>query len=190
MNIETYEIEEVKGEMGNLAADSEACELIKKLGLEGQQTLVDPSSDTRFPYPKMTSQQALVFSTCFPEVSDIKNFRQHIIPLRVLQVAAFCKDHPSVHHLEVWSAGSVKEDPILVARTAQYGGDTFLLARWGEALASFDALKKKSATMLRAKRFKELKKAEQDVKGALECVDSYVENAVETGDYRAPSFYI
>jgi len=49
MQVETYEIEEIKDELGIMAADSEAGDLIEKLGLEGQKKLFNGETVTRMP---------------------------------------------------------------------------------------------------------------------------------------------
>lgn len=135
MHIETYEIEEVTGELDVMAADSEALELCNKLGLAGQIALADKKTDTRFPYPRMTMADIAVYGTLFNARTEIKEYKAGIIPLRVLQVAAFCREHPLIKKLEVWHPKIVKDDPILVASTRDYGeGELYLIARWGNAL--------------------------------------------------------
>lgn len=151
MQVETYEIEELKGECENLAADSEAVELIKKLGLTGQSELVEPNSETRFPYPMLTIEQHNVFKLVCPVETRLEAFKGGIIPLRVLQVAAFCKEMPQIHHLEVWHPANVRDDPILIGKIREYSSEGFLLARWGEHLKPFDELRKEAARIWASK---------------------------------------
>lgn len=151
MQIETYEIEEIKSsDASTMAADSEAIELCKKLGLEGQIRLTDPETDTRFPYPKMSARQNLVFSTLFPEVTKLEQFGSGIIPLRVLQVAAFCKEQPTIHHMRVWHTADIRKDPILIGYTSDYASEHYLLARWGDALEDFEVLAQRAVSTIKA----------------------------------------
>lgn len=146
MLVETYEIEEINAsEASVMAADSAAMELVEKLGLKGQLKLSSPETGTRFPYPRMSAVQKAVFETLFPTKTGLTNYDQGIIPLRVLQVAAHCKDMPQTAHLQVWHAESIKEDPILVGSPTPYSSEEYLLARWGDALPSFDEMKEKAA---------------------------------------------
>lgn len=188
MQIETYEIEEVKGELGNLAADSEAIELAKKLNLTGQISLSDTNTDTRFPYPQMTKEQHLIFKTLFPESSPVESFKGGIIPLRVLQVIAFCKDFPQTKYMEVWHSRLYREDPILTGREDNYRGDVYLLARWGESLLSFDALAKKAMPLIKATYTKNIKEALEKLQLRLRTIDESLPEIIHDGDI--PSFYI
>lgn len=151
MQVETYEIEEIKGEMGVMAADSESLELIQKLGLTGQMNFANGETVTRFPYPKMSPLQHKVFSLLFPEHDEISKYDGGIIPLRVLQVAAYVKENPPAkfNKICVWHTGVAKEDPILVGHSAEWGGEFYLLARWGDALDSFEKLCEKAKKVWR-----------------------------------------
>lgn len=189
MQVETYEIEEIKSsEAATMAADSEAIELIEKLGLAGQRTLVNTDTATRFPYPRMTKVQAVVFGAVFPARDPLSKFDAGIIPVRVLQVAAFCKDFPQTAYLEVWHTGVPRKDPILVGRTSQYHSDNYLLARWGDALESFDVLAEKAKSILQAHYQRRLNK----MTNALDALRNECNNAgdlaVLTGE--EPSFAI
>lgn len=147
MNIETYEVEELKSsEATTMAADSEAIELIEQMGLKGQQILCNKDTATRLPYRKMTALEHLVFSTFCPQQTPLEDYASGIIPLRVLQVAAHCKQTGFFKHLEVWHPADVKVDPVLVGiwEERPYVRHPFLLARWGEVMPTFEELVKKS----------------------------------------------
>jgi len=189
MKVETYEIEEINAsEASTMAADSEAIELIEQLGLSGQKTLISPEAATRFPYPLMSAAQLAVFSTLFPDKVEAKEYRQGIIPLRVLQVIAFCKDLPQCHYLEIWHAHAVKEDPILVGRAQQYGSQNYLLARWGDALPTFDEMKVKAALVLAPRLVNEMNRAKAKIDGYISGINEIVAVYLETGD--KPSYNV
>lgn len=182
MQIETYEIEEVKGELGNMAADSEAIELIGKLELDGQQKLTCPDTATRFPYPRLSATQAVVFGTLFPQKTSVRSYSQGIIPLRVLQVIAFCKDMPQTKCLRIWHAASVKEDPVLVGSTSEYSNEEYLLARWGDSLLPFDALKEKALPLITNNLTLDLSKAKQKLDSYTATVKELAQRFMETGE--------
>lgn len=170
MKVETYEVEEISNELGVMAADAEAAELIEKLGLDGQRSLLHTETCTRFPYRKMSPVELKVFSSLFPVRQKLEEYRAGIVPIRVLQVAAFCKENAPDDMkggLHVWHTGVAKEDPILVGHTSGYGGEFYLLARWGEALATMDEMmtKAKSAWIAKAqaKLRKEIADAQSDI---------------------------
>jgi hypothetical protein len=183
MKVETYEIEEINSsEASTMAADAEALELIEKLGLEGQKSLTNPNTATRFPYPRMTQVQAVVFGACFPRVVKLEEFSREIIPLRVLQVAAFCKEWPQSAHLEVWHTGVAKKDPVLVGADSRYSSEKFLLARWGDALPTFEELQENAKSILRAQYALKISKLEQATTTMRHSLDDLVENAVQNGE--------
>jgi hypothetical protein len=189
MQIETYEIEEVQGELGVMAADSEALELCEKLGLAGQLELSNKETDTRFPYPKLTAVQQTVFKALFPEETALERFSSGIIPLRVLQVAAFCKEQPLIKKIVVWHPQDVKKDPVLLGRTAEYGGDYFLLARWGEALLPFEKLQEMALPIIKAN----MEEKAAEIRASLETferrIDTLAKTAVLTGKLSIPTYY-
>lgn len=182
MQIETYEIEEVKGEFGNMAADSEAIELIGRLELEGQQKLTCTDTATRFPYPRLSASQAVVFGALFPQKTSVRSYSQGIIPLRVLQVVAFCKDMPQTKCLKVWHAASVKEDPILIGSPGEYSNEEYLLARWGDSLLPFDELKAKALPLIVNNFTLDLTKAKQKLDSYMATAKELAARYLETGD--------
>lgn len=190
MNVETYEIEEINNSEASLmAADSEAIEICQKLGLVGQLKLADPETATRFQYPKITAVQKLVFGSLFPQVTRLERFESGIVPLRVLQVAAWCKDQPLIHHIDVWHTKDVKKDPILIGVTKEYGGDEYLLARWGDALESFEALQKAAAPVIAAKLKSLLTVGISKMQARLGSIEAEADEAVLDGEISWPSYY-
>lgn len=191
MKVETYEIEEMNSsEASCLAADGEAALLIERLGLAGQQDLANPKTATRFPYPRMSAREELIYGLCFPERTEVTRYRAGIIPVRVLQVLAFCKDgeFKQCGHMEIWHTATPKEDPILVAREHQYGGGNHLLARWGDSLKTLDELAKFAKPLLHARLNNKLKSAVSKASAMLETVDALVTEAMLTGKEPTPQF--
>lgn len=157
MQVETYEVEEIKGEMGIMAADSEAIELAEKLGLTGQAKLANKETGTRLPYREITMEEKNIFEACFPNKTELETYSHGIIPLRVLQVVAHCKENNLFDNYVVWHPAPGQTDPVLIGekkvRPEGWNFDTtatFLLARWGESLDTLDALREKAKKILLA----------------------------------------
>lgn len=187
MQIETYEIEEVKGEAGNLAADAEAIELAERLGLAGQQKLCKPDTLTRIPYPKLTALQRVVFETMFPNKTPVENYSDGIIPLRVLQVVAYCRENRLHKRLEVWHPEPGEVDPVLIGtdRESTYSaGDDYLLARWGEALEPFNALAEKAKAKWVAIKRLQITKCLREAQSDLDMLGEIAAEVFETGRNR------
>jgi len=181
MIVETFEVEESKDEMALLAADSEACELIEKLNLVGQLGLTDTETVTRFPYRKLTKEEGLVYGLLCPKRTAIEAYRDGIIPLRVLQVAAHANETGYLDSLIVWHPENADiKDPLLIGTkkvvtgpaSYQYDTEQYLLARWGTELPSFDELKKLAKKMWINSTKLKLATVQREVLAAIQSVDS------------------
>jgi hypothetical protein len=187
MQIETYEIEEISGDAGNMAADAEAIELAERLGLKGQQQLAKPDTLTRIPYPKLTAIQRLVFGTVFPHKTEVTDYSEGIIPLRVLQIVAYCRENSLYRRIEVWHPEPGRVDPVLIGTTREslyHSGEDFLLARWGEALATFEQLTEQAKTKWVALKRQDLAKILRTVQADMEGLDDIANVAFLTGHDR------
>jgi len=163
MKVETFEIEDTShGEMNTLACDAEAIELIEKLGLTGQKSLVNPTTVTRLPYQVMTNEEFKVYKAVCPEACAVKDFDAETIPLRVIQVYAGALELSLFKRVEIWYAKEAKidKDPFLVGVTSNnnrsWEEKFYLLARWGKELISFDEMKSLAVKKLRDTRRSEL----------------------------------
>ena len=163
MKIETYEIEPASTEIETLANDGEAKMLCEELGLTGQLSLVDNKEATFFPYRHMTNIEMRVFKVHCPMQTNLTSYKSDVIPVRVLQVAAHALKLGKLHHIEVWHPKDAKLDPVLVGYTTQYGGDLYLLARWGEAWKDFTVLLSEAKKHYMSVRKAKLDKAVQEL---------------------------
>ena len=190
MNIETYEVEEVKGELGTMAADSEAMELIEKLGLEGQKALCNKETDTRFPYRRMTQLEFFVYRQHLPETTRLEQYKSGLIPLRVLQVAAHAKECGYLSFIEVWHPEDVRVDPLLVGvKGESWNGERYLLARWGESLKPFQDLQKEAIEIWKATASSKLGEIQKEVESEIRRLDQYAQRAALTGKVQTFTFY-
>lgn len=194
MKIETYEVEEVNNELAAMAADSEALEIIDKLGLAGQKALANGETATRHPYRRMTKEEHFVYSMLCPVSSPLKDFKSETIPLRVLQVAAHAIDCGMFKSLVIWSPeyASIK-DPVLVGIATPPGqtwGDAFyILARWGKELDPMETM----LPMARKIWSRKMRAKYAQIKAEI-AADERMIDATESSDtvptkYEPPSFY-
>lgn len=200
MLVETYEINEQTAD-GKVENEAEIKELVEKLGLEGQSKFFKSESGqvTVFPYRKMTKQEKLVYETLCPKESEIEEFDDSLIPLRVLQVISHVKDTGFIHKLKVWHPESADiKDPVLVGvrwnKKEDIGDDYrdreyYILARWGEELASFVELSKQALDIIKARFKKSLAEAVAEAQTRLASLDSFVEGKFREGSKPSVSFY-
>lgn len=147
MKVETYEAQEVSAE--HPECTDEARNLMESLGLSGQLRLVSEpepgQSAAPFPYRKMTMEEGVVYGLLCPAMTDLKNYAETQVPLRVLQVAAHAREH--FRSLMVLHPLGIEKDPVLIGCKGEtYQRDQwFILARWGEELDEWPVLVKKAA---------------------------------------------
>jgi hypothetical protein len=192
MQIEVYTIEApANSEASELAADGQSAIICEKLGLVGQQKLLAPDS-SRLAWPHITRLQSLVFQTLFPEKNEVEKFDTEIIPVRVLEVLEQAKDSGLFVAFSVWHSPTRKDDPILVAHTGEKNPQTwnpnyynttgtFLLARWGEALADFKLLCAEAKEQWTAEKRRALKKDIREKQGELEDLEDTAEVMFKKG---------
>lgn len=160
MRVETFECQETAAEP--IEASEEAIEIINKLGLKGQQSLVSKNEEsgrqTRCPYRLMTQEELFVYATLCPKRTVLTDYEDGPIPLRVLQIGAHAAELELGKQLEVWHRAVPEvKDPVLVASNSTYipsGGvhsfeKFWILARWGEELDTFAILTQKAADIVR-----------------------------------------
>lgn len=189
--VETYEVENSdQSEASVMAQDSEAAELIERLGLGGQKMLLNPTTQTRNPYRVMTKDEQTIYGALLSEHTTLEHYSDDCIPLRVLQVAAHAKECGLFDCLEVWHADPAvyRDDPLLVGKvkTGDYTYRFHILARWGRELLNLEQLEALAIKVLRPKRMdqcqRELNEAQQRLE-ILKVTNSLAELAKECNFY-------
>jgi hypothetical protein len=193
MKVETYEVEEIQGDAGNMAADSEAIELCTQLGLVGQLALSNTETATRAPYRKMTAREQLVFGLICPIKTEVSQYKSGIIPLRVLQVVAYCKENNLYKRIDVWHPEDAKLDPVLVGATAHpdydwMDQDLFLLARWGEVWKDFSQLIDEAKKVWMSKAKADLSRIRSEVESDLKTLDTIADAVFTSGKQVSPRY--
>lgn len=150
MEVEMFDVTETNA-AGVADCSEEQKQLIEKLGLRGQTSIFDSSKDgSAKPYRQMTQVEFFVYSRCFPRTVKLEDFNDHVIPLRVLQAAALCKERGWFEQLWVMMQEVGKDDPVLVGSSSRHSiSDGHLIARWGDALLPFDQLAKQARARFR-----------------------------------------
>lgn len=181
MQVETYEVAE-SGADGKIENNDEAVGLIERLNLAGQMELITGPEKQVFPYRKMTRAECNVYGALCPRKTEISEYKDGMIPLRVLQVAAYVKETGFIDSLVVWHPESADvKDPILVGLkggNVYWPNEIYLLARWGEVLEPFSELKKMAAERLVPIIRNQVQTAIGEAQADLNKIDSFVERLV------------
>lgn len=193
MKVETYEIEEINAsDASKMAADSEAIELIEKLDLAGQRSLINKESGSRIPYREMTALEGFVFGLLFPNQTKLKDYSHGIIPVRVLQIAAYARELNLFKKLAVWHPAPGVCDPLLCgfkqSGDYEWNGTWFLLARWGDALESFEQLTAKARDIWVSKTKNELTRYRRAIDDDLAGLAEIANEAFLTGKVPTVSY--
>lgn len=156
VQVETYEEVEVTSEGKSVVEhDAEALKLIEELELVGQKSLCSPAEEgkpqQRSQYRIMTKDEFQVYRILCPKMSKLAAYNGDSIPLRVLQVAAHCKQLGIFTELQIWSKDeAIVKDPVLVGRIGDiWNGQFYILARWGSELLPFEQLRDLAAKVWR-----------------------------------------
>lgn len=176
MKVETYEVENSTApEAVTMAQDAEAQELIERLGLKGQKSLLNTDTVTRNPYRVMTKQEQEVYGAVLECKTELSDYADDCIPLRVLQVAAHAKECGLFERIEVWHASPAVQidDPVLVGRVkiGDYSYRFHMLARWGRELQTLEQLEAIAVKFLRQSRLDALRKITAEVETWIKTVE-------------------
>lgn len=192
MQVETFEVTEI-GQEGEIQDCEQVKKLVEELGLEGQKSFFEEGVKEVFPYRKMTAQEMLVYGTLCPEKTDLEKYREHVIPLRVLQVASHALQTGLIKKIQVWYPNSSDiKDPVLVGMENPDSWSNkgwFLLARWGEVLEAFPILCEQAKKVLLNMAKASARKVESEIASATSGLEEKVNAAFDNGKRIQFSFY-
>lgn len=158
MLVETYE----QTEVSSMTPDE--CEgglaLVKKLGLSKQDVFY--AADRRaVPWLEITPEQKMVYGLLCPVAQPLPEYDAGPVPVRVLEVAERALESgffTAACPLKVWrpeSLSDIRLDPFLVGyrqdKTLDWRQFEYPLARWGDALDTWDVMLKKAKEIARVK---------------------------------------
>lgn len=187
MQVETYEVSEVRAECQD--DKTELSRISSELGLDGQLKLLGQGDDaSTFPYRKMTIEEERVYDVLLPSTCKLANFDESVIPLRVLQIASHAKQFKETAMLFVRYCPS-SPDPILFGRSQEYGGDVYILARWGEVLESFEICRKKAQEKLVSIAKAKIAKAVSEVRSYEDGIEDRCASFLRGGEKYCPTVY-
>lgn len=149
MQVETYDQKEMSSD-GIRDSDEETIELINELELTGQQELIS-SEGLVVPWRLLTKEETVIYGLLCPEKTELADYKEEAIPLRVLHIAKLAK--PDFDYLFVLHPESSQiKDPVLIGvKGSKYSTDRYILARWGDHLAPLVDLAKQALQVWKSK---------------------------------------
>lgn len=196
MQVETYEVTEVAETTPEQCEEARA--LTEQLGLKGQEAFYEKAAARGpvMPYRKMTAVEALVYSTLLPTMTEIEQYADGPIPLRVLQIAAHAKACLAEALgadicIFVWHPENADvKGPLLVAyKGNRYHNERYILARWGDELDEFGVLQQKAKAILKARLERTIKEGEAKLAEARAALDADAELGILTGKHKSITVY-
>jgi hypothetical protein len=180
MKVETYDmLETIENQACGI--DDQSKELIKELNLEGQESLLNDSGE-RQPYQILSEQQGFICNTLFPVFTRLDRYSIGPIPYRVLKEAKVAKDHFKYLYV-LHEAPLVIKDPVLIGSKSElydwnkarnrYEGCS-LIARWGEALESWEDMYGKAVKVFFKEQSEALTAIRYDIEKAIEMMKSNI----------------
>lgn len=146
MDVEIYDERELDSSTFKPECDTEALQLIEELGLTQQKG----ENGKRLAYPQPTADQGFIIGALFTQATKLENYSAGSIPLRILkEIRSYKAENPGHLLLVRHCAPAQVKDPILLAFTGGYTWmwdqsatwtDFRLVARWGDALDSWENL--------------------------------------------------
>lgn len=195
MAVEIYDEREINSATLSKEPDDEAIALINELGLKAQLT----DSGSRLAYPTPTEDQCFVMEVLFPSATKLEEYNAGAIPLRVLkEIRSYRAENPT-HILVVRHCTPVEvKDPILLAwhgdrqhswlatqRTGQFA-QTKLIARWGDALDSWESLVAKASEVAT----KNMDNAMQEIISKCEGMRASIARGIKVRKSQVPSLHM
>ena len=174
MQIEVYDVTESTAD-GCVDSKEEVARIALDLGLKKQLALLKGDKESVFPYRKMTTEEERVYGAILTRHTRLDEYDDSVIPLRVMQVAAHVRESCSdkLPILEVWHPRT-GSDPLLIGKTKDWGGDNYILARWGEVLEPFAVLRERVYKMLVEKAKAEGQRLVVELQNAIAAPESRV----------------
>lgn len=140
----------------------------------------------------MSKEERTIYGAVLTQHTELGNYEDDCIPLRVLQVAAHAKDCGLFERIEVWHGepAMFRDDPLLVGLVPAgdgYSHRYHMLARWGRELLNLEQLEAIAIKLLRPIRLDECRRQIQEATARL----SILETTTSVADLsKSAHFYV
>ena len=171
MIVKEYFVEEVKNLNQHPENLAEWHELVDKLDLEGQRTLMAGDEKSPIPFVLLNSKYDRIYSVLCPSKMEYKKYDKTTIPLRVLALIGLCKEKEYFGSIQIWYDDK-SPCPVVVGCDGQ---EKYLIARWGSEAIEEDALEEKAKHRKKTKMIADLNKALKSAENQISVIDSYIE---------------
>lgn len=200
--VETFVIEETAELIYNDEKLTHWNDLVKELGLEGQNKIVKPEKS---PIPFLHLKQGLynILQQLCPVKVDVFEYDKSPIPVEILDLIALSKREKYFNQIQIWYDDK-SPDPVCVGSVTKYGKwgkykwDTveeatmalgeevsrwskeethYLIGKWGDVKQSFEELREKAMKRFFETKGAELRKQIKDAQRGLDDLESDAINA-------------
>lgn len=147
-------------------------EIVDELGLSGQDKLTKDGKSP-IPFPYMTDAMENTYEVLCPTKTNLTEYEDGTIPLRVLDVIALCHREGYFEEIKIWH-NKKDADPIAVGTAP--GGESwnkkrFVIARWGDELCSFTELQQRAVKVLKETKLPEIKRRVEEGQNIIKTFD-------------------
>ena len=152
IQVETFSTEEMSLEKSQAEITGNQIDIIKLLGLKGQEGLISDNGCDLLAYPGVTDEQSWIIRTLCPKREKVIDYTRTLIPLRVLEIIDYCnrRSYFKEGGMHIFDKEDQRvKDPFLIGFKKPYR-EPVLLARWGEELEPWNVLKDQAIKILSA----------------------------------------
>ena len=150
IQVETFSTEEISLEKSQAEITGNQIDIIKLLGLKGQEGLISDNGCDLLAYPGVTDEQSWIIRTLCPARERVVNYTRTLIPLRVLEIIDYCnrRSYFKEGGMHIFDKEDQRvKDPFLIGFKKSHA-EPVLLARWGEELEPWHVLKEQATKIL------------------------------------------
>lgn len=176
-----------KALLGGDITNEELVNQLDELGLEGQKQFIQDCEGSVIPFVLMTKSEYRVWSEFAPTKVPLEEFKAGIIPQQILEILVPTKKNCYFDQIQIWTeAVPTAVDPLVVGVKKDGIKDGwrtrdahFLVARWGQALKSYEDVKEQVRQALLRKRRISLEEFVKKSQAALETNERFVEEYLD-----------
>lgn len=143
--VETYEIEEAEWAGDEMDKDA-YLKLAEECGLEGQKQIF--VKEGTIPFQRLSENEKRVWEAYCPGRFKAKEYKETVIPMRVLGLIKVCTERQYFQRIEIWTEHENNPDPIVIGIVGNNDYNTkavYLIARWGQSLESWPLVVKSAS---------------------------------------------
>lgn len=173
-------------------------ELVSDLGMEGQKKLMGKAhvgdgvhiEKAGNPYMAINQHLSRVIRTLAPDCQSYNEYDKSTIPVDIISEIKKCVDNGWFRRIKIYY-DTQSPDPFVVGFVEDsWGGDKFLIGRFGEHLVPFEQLADAAVARLRDKAVESFRKLKFELELKMQDVDAFLRGRLSGDNTLTQELYI